>query len=559
MTIFKSPRGLGLASAFALLALSACDDSSSSEKDSGSDAEVEEDAAVEEDSSVEEDGGDDLDGGAGDGSTSDGGTSDGGFAAISDQTIKTTISATGHDRFYAVTHDKDGNIFAVGQSATTNYSGAAASDKSDYSVVLVKYKPSGELDTGFGDKGVVLKNVVAVGNGANAEVARGVVVQSTGKIVVAATVPHTPAGAGTLASDTDIALLRFNANGTPDDGFGTAGVKIHDITTAHEYQPPTTDAGVPPPALSAADQQYALQLGADDKLVLLGVTLGQGDKAAEPGVKRTDSDWLLTRLTADGELDTSFATKGYVTLDIAEGGASARGVTVLKDGSLIGAGYTTVANVLDAERRQQPVLFKVKPDGSFDAEFAKADKYDAKPGVFYDFVTPGKTNAEAYGFVAQGDKFITLGYGPTNVMGGTGTDFVYARFNADGSQDKGFGTGGASFVDFGTYGDNGRALVVLDDKRIVGVGGGRAKPETPPAMANAVPVDGAVSVLLPDGQPDTAFGTNGQKLFNLGGPSDFFWGASQAPDHKSVAIVGIASAADSGGNDDGSLVILKLQ
>jgi hypothetical protein len=234
---------------------------------------------------------------------------------------------------------------------------------------------------------------------------------------------------------------------------------------------------------------------------------------------------------------------------------------VLANGSIIGAGYTSVAKVLDdsTTSRQQPVLFKVKNDGTFDGDFAKNDKYTA-PGVFYDFITPKQTNAEAYGAVPQGDKFVTLGYGPqAPAPGNTTTDFIFARFNADGSQDKTFGTEGTTYADFGTFGDNGRALVVLDDKRIVGVGGGRAKVDPAPAMVNTIPVEGAVAVLLPDGKFDPDYGTNGQKLYNIGGAGDFYWGAALAPDKKSVAIVGIAGAADAAGNDDAALLILKLQ
>jgi uncharacterized delta-60 repeat protein len=579
MTILNTRWKHLLGPALALFALSACDSSSSDgdgNKDAGKDASDEEDASDHEHDAAEpeEDASDELDGGAdsgADGSVSDSGA-DGSvtFAKINDDTkVSTAITAAGHEHYYAVTHDKDGNIFAVGQASPTNKPyGGSAEDKSDYSIVLVKYKPNGELDMAFGDKGVAQKNVVAaeITGGSSREVARGVVVQSTGKIVVGATVPHAaPAeDAGVERNDTDYALLRFNADGKPDTTFGTDGVKVLDVTTPFVYQPPTPpDAGMAPaPALASADQQYHLALGAEDKLVVFGVSLAEGMKAAAPTEKRTDNDWTVLRLTKDGEYDNGFDSDGKQTLDIAEGNGSARAVTVLKDGSVVAAGYASVAGELDTTtmNRQQPVLFKLKNDGTFDADFAKDDKYSKKPGVFYDFVTPMNTNAEAYGAVLQGDKFITLGYGVGPATNNT-SDFIYARFNADGSQDKTWGDNGkgTTYVDFGGFGDNGRALVVLDDKRIVGVGGGRAKVEPPPATASSVPVEGAVSVLLPDGKPDPDFGTNGQKLYNIGGAGDFYWGANLAPDKKSVAIVGIAGAADAAGNDNGALLILKLQ
>jgi hypothetical protein len=86
------------------------------------------------------------------------------------------------------------------------------------------------------------------------------------------------------------------------------------------------------------------------------------------------------------------------------------------------------------------------------------------------------------------------------------------------------------------------------------LGGGR------PTSAD---VDAMVAVLTPDGKPDTSFGPNGFRLYNLGGNNDFFWGASVAPDKKSVAIAGIKSGTPAGdaappGNDDAALLILPL-
>ena len=72
-----------------------------------------------------------------------------------------------------------------------------------------------------------------------------------------------------------------------------------------------------------------------------------------------------------------------------------------------------------------------------------------------------------------------------------------------------------------------------------------------------------MGLLTPNGQPDTTFGANGLRTYDLGGSNDFFWGASVAPDKKSVAIVGIKSGTPVGdaaapGNDDAALLILPL-
>ena len=74
------------------------------------------------------------------------------------------------------------------------------------------------------------------------------------------------------------------------------------------------------------------------------------------------------------------------------------------------------------------------------------------------------------------------------------------------------------------------------------------------------------SILTPDGKPDTTWASTGYRLFDLGGPNDFFWGAALSPDGKRVALVGIegaatvaADAGTVGDDDDGALMLLSLE
>ena len=460
----------------------------------------------------------------------------------------TPISLTGHDRLYAVTFDAAGNVYATGQSAS------GIESTTDYQVTLVKYLPSGELDLTFGNEGIASKNI-AVGGTTSNEVGRGVVVQSDGKIVVAANAEHDVNASGLAARDTDFFLLRFNTDGSLDQSFGDKGVFRHDLGTGLET------VGNNGATWSAADTVGGLSLAADDKLVVHGsarVDLGTEEKP------RKDSDFILARFEKDGALDGTFSGDGKVHLDLGEVNASAKSVTVLADGSLVAAGYTTTgADVLNS---QQPVLWKVTSAGDFDATFATKDAV-SKPGVWHDYAVPPPGRAEAYGAALQGDKFVTMGYGPGPTSTNSTTDWVSLRFSADGEQDKTYGTArgqlgqpiGVTYVDAGGYGDNGRAVIVLPDQRVLGIGGGRPAPAMPPAMPNQAPVDGMVAVLSPDGVPDESFGTHGVKLYDLGGASDFFWGVALSPDHSKVAIVGIKGAATPANDDDSALLLLPLK
>ncbi len=81
---------------------------------------------------------------------------------------------------------------------------------------LARYNANGTLDTGFGTSGTVTASI-----GSNAA-AYALAIDSAGKIVAAG------------AANEDFALARYNANGTLDTGFGTSGTVTTDISTADD-------------------------------------------------------------------------------------------------------------------------------------------------------------------------------------------------------------------------------------------------------------------------------------------------------------------------------------
>lgn len=105
-------------------------------------------------------------------------------------------------------------------------------------------------------------------------------------------------------------------------------------------------------------------------------------------------------------------------------------------------------------------------------------------------------------------------------------------------------------VDVGGFGDNSRNLQVLPDGRVLLAGGGRL---------TSSDVDGLVTILTPDGKPDTTFSPTGWVAKSLGGTADFLWAVSLSPDQKTVAFAGIgANPAQSPVNDDGVLLLMSL-
>ncbi|HEY4188216.1 MAG TPA: hypothetical protein VGP07_24290, partial [Polyangia bacterium] len=412
------------------------------------------------------------------GATSNGGSAGTGGVTLPVATINVvTISATGPDRFYGVTYDAQGNIYATGQAATTTDSTA------DIATVVAKFTPAGVLDTSFGTSGFVIRNMAV---GTNGELFRGIAVQSSGKIVVSGSMEH-PGSAD--PRDRDIGVARFNADGTKDTTFGADGLATLDLST-----------GVVNGSSFSADSAWGLAVYPDDRLVVSG---GQVRTAA------MDTDFVLLRLTANGLRDATFGANGLFSLDTLLDGtttsnnASPRNVTILPgtDG-LIGAGYQPVPG---ADTR--PVLYKVTDAGVLDPTFGTS-------GVFSQAALAEQT--ETYQAVVQPGpsgtyKLVTTGYG--RALASETTDLVSLRLTSNGVLDPSYGTNGLVRIDIGGFADNSRRLVVLPDSRILLVGGGRL---------TSSDVDGMVAILTPNGQPDTTFSATGWKPYNLGGPADFF-------------------------------------
>lgn len=417
--------------------------------------------------------------------------------------VKTfALSPSGHDRLYGVAVDDKGNIFATGQLA------ASTDSTADYSFLLAKFTPAGELDSSFANKGLAVRNVAV---GTNGELARGIVIQSDGKIVIAGTIEH--AGA-TDPRDRDIAVLRFNSDGSLDTTFQNNGMLILDLSVGTP-----TDTGY------IADNFWGLSKYDDDRLLLTG---------AQKNPLGTDTDFAVVRLSANGDLDSSFGNGGIFTLDIDHLNASTRTATLLPEGGIVISGYMKTAVAT------QPVLFKLLESGQLDTTFGTQ-------GIFTQAVLSNA--AEVYAGYMQGDSFITTGYGK-GTDAAESLDWISLRISAQGTLDHSYGNNGVARIDVAGFNDNSRALTVLPDGRILLVGGGRTTSDN---------IDTMVALLTADGQPDTSFASTGYKLFDLGQPSDFLWAVTLAPNQDSAVMVGIRGVGANAGDDDSALIILALQ
>ena len=316
-----------------------------------------------------------------------------------------TSFSSGNDQAYAVAVQSDGKIVVAGY-ATISATGQ------DFA--LARYNANGTLDTSFSGDGKV---TTAIASGSGSDEASAVAVQSDGKIVAAG------------RSGADFALARYNADGTLDDTFGTV------VSGSTRSGKQTTDFA------SGLDVAYAVAVQSDGKIV------AAGKSAALFG---------LARYNANGVLDTSFSSDGKVTTDIASGGTDiAYAMEVQSNGKLVLAG----------QGGGDFGLARYNADGTLDDTFGEVVSANTRSGkVTTDFASG---TDQAYAVTVQSNgKIVAAGYGGLTA---TSRDFALARYNANGTLDTGFGTGGkvTTAIASGAVIDEARGVAVQSDGKIV--------------------------------------------------------------------------------------------
>jgi uncharacterized delta-60 repeat protein len=204
------------------------------------------------------------------------GTLDTSFDPVGKDGIVVTDVAGRRDMLGDMAIDGGGRIVAVGQA---NLGAGAGLD-----FALARYNPDGSLDGSFDGDGIVTTAVVS---GDNFEIAQAVAIDAAGKVV---------AGGVTEKGDFifDLALARYNADGSLDGTFGEGGKM-------------TTNVG---PGNSDDDLE-GLSLQSDGKILVGGSTA--------PTALGVDDDFMVARYTPNGGLDGTFGSGGIVTTPTAPG------------------------------------------------------------------------------------------------------------------------------------------------------------------------------------------------------------------------------------------------
>lgn len=307
----------------------------------------------------------------------------------------------------------DGNIVVAGES----FNGV------DSDFTLVRYiGADGSLDPTFGVGGVVDTDFAATD-----DVGTSLVLLGDGSIVVA--------GYTGDFFDGDFALAKYDGSGLLDLSFGQDldGDTLADGKTI-------TDLG-------AADEAYSIALQDDGSFVLAGST-GFG----------FDGDVAVVRYDSTGQLDPLFAFGGTYTYD----GGGDDFATVIKvqplDQRIVIGGATQVVDSCGCGHYDF-FLARLNTDGSPDTTFS------GDGVVTTDFGAPNDDLAFDIAFDAAG-RLLVAGL----TFDGIEENLALARYDVDGSIDTSFGTGGKVITRVGPFDDEGLALAVQADGRIVVAG-----------------------------------------------------------------------------------------
>jgi len=228
-------------------------------------------------------------------------------------------------------------------------------------------------------------------------------------------------------TDYDLAVYRYNADGSPDTTFSGDGMGKLNFGDGRQ------------------DFASDLVIQTDGKIVIAGYT---GDASF------SNNNFAIARLNANGTADLTFSGDGRQTTNF-NGDDFAYGLALQPNGKIVVVGQKNIDLV------QKFAIARYNADGNLDTSFNGAGV-----GRKEFLATPGAVASRARDVIVQTDgKIVVFGF---NYASGNG-DFALVRLNSGGGFDNTFSDDGKVTVDFGGY-DFGLALArqPSDGKYVVG-------------------------------------------------------------------------------------------
>src|SRR5262245_49795169 len=229
-----------------------------------------------------------------------------------------------------------------------------------------------------------------------------------------------------------------------------------------------------------------------------------------------------------GILDPTFNGNGIVTMGISPFPESrVAKVVALPDGKVLAAGTVETGSGVPS-----PFVSRFNSDGTLDTTF---------DGDGINVVSVPDGSGWFFGAALSGTKIVAVG---TARIGPGFQEILVARFNSDGSLDSTFDTDGIVLTEVSPVDDNGNAVAVQADGRIVVAGSTQVQ-----AGSDHSPM--LVLRYFPNGALDPSFGGSGFTTVDLGPSSAAATAVLLQPDGK---IVAAGYSSNSGPNQSFSVV-----
>lgn len=317
-----------------------------------------------------------------------------------------------------------------------------------------------------------------IGQGASDDIAQSVAVQADGRIVVAGYTVKSE-------TDSDLAVVRYNADGILDASFSGDGQVTSSIGSSGDY-------------IEAATIQP------DGRIVVAGCTVKS----------ETNSDFAVVRYSVDGSIDGSFSGDGIVTTSFGPFTDRARSVVFQADGKIVVAG----SMVKNAEGTDSDfAVARYNAEGTLDKNFSGDGKATASLGLFTD---------HAWSVIVQSDGKIVIAGSTDKNLAGTDSDFALVRYNTDGTLDKSFSGDGKVTTSFGSLTDYAYSVALQPDGKIVMAGC---------TFESHTESDFAVARYNADGTLDTNFSGDGMVAMPVGSSGGIAYHVTIQRDGKILA------------------------
>jgi uncharacterized delta-60 repeat protein len=332
----------------------------------------------------------------------------------------------------------------------------------------------GTLYSGFGTGGEVITPV-----GSSDEFIVSLARQLDDKIVAA--------GYSNNGTDNDFAVVRYKADGSLDNTFGSGGIV-------------TTQVG------SDNDNGEAVAIQTDGRIVVAGYSYNG-----------SNYDFAVVRYNTNGNLDTTFSGDGIDTFAIGNNDDYAMAVGIQSDGKIVVAGSSY--NGTDYEF----AIVRLKSDGTFDNTFGTSGMTTTDFGSYDDIANSLR--------ILPAENIIVAG----RTYNGTDDDFALASYTPSGTLAISFGTNGMVTTDFGSGSDIANAVFdVLNNSTIVVVG----------SSENGSDRDFMVARYTLTGTLDNTFNSTGYVSTAIGSSNDDAHSVFPQPDGKLVVSGSTYNGAD---------------